>query len=141
MKTSTRLFLAAGLTAGMAAPCTLAQTPPPGEEERVLDTVIVKDSSQVELTREYAGGQVARGGRAGLLGNLDFLDAPFSGTAYTSDLILTGLCFLIYIIARERRRHVPYYGLAIAGLLLVGISCGLPLYYYLEERQRLRDTA
>ena len=32
---------------------------------------------------------MARGGRAGLLGNLDFLDAPFSGTAYTSDLILT----------------------------------------------------
>jgi iron complex outermembrane receptor protein len=89
LKTSTRLFLAAGLTAGMATPCALAQTPPPGEEERVLDTVIVKDSSQVELTREYAGGQVARGGRAGLLGNLDFLDAPFSGTAYTSDLILT----------------------------------------------------
>ena len=60
---------------------------------------------------------------------------------FTADLILTGLCFLIYIIARERRRHVPCYGLAIAGLLLVGISCGLPLYYYLEERQRLRDTA
>ncbi|WP_394705907.1 TonB-dependent receptor [uncultured Hyphomonas sp.] len=73
----------------MAAPCALAQTPPASDEERVLDTVIVKDSSQVELTREYAGGQVARGGRAGLLGNLDFLDAPFSGTAYTSDLILT----------------------------------------------------
>ncbi len=59
---------------------------------------------------------------------------------FTADLILTGLCFLIYIIARERRRHVPCYGLAIAGLLLVGISCGLPLYYFLEERQRLRDA-
>jgi len=54
-----------------------------------IDEVIVTgQASQVELTNEYAGDQVARGGRAGLLGNLDFLDAPFSGTAYTSDLVL-----------------------------------------------------
>lgn len=49
--------------------------------------VVVGDASQVRLTDPYAGGQVARGGRAGLLGNLDFLDAPFSGTAYTQEII------------------------------------------------------
>lgn len=55
---------------------------------RVLDTVTVTGSaSQVELLDEYTGGQVGRGGRAGLLGNLDYLDAPFSGTTYTSDLV------------------------------------------------------
>jgi iron complex outermembrane receptor protein len=55
---------------------------------RVLDTVTVTGSaSQVELLDEYAGGQVGRGGRAGLLGNLDYLDAPFSGTTYTADLV------------------------------------------------------
>lgn len=48
---------------------------------------IVIVGSQVELTRDYAGGQVARGGRAGLLGNLDMMDAPFAGTAYTEELI------------------------------------------------------
>ncbi|CAM3684393.1 TonB-dependent receptor [Litorimonas haliclonae] len=54
-----------------------------------IDEVIVTgQASQVELTNEYAGDQVARGGRAGLLGNLDFLDAPFAGTAYTSDLVI-----------------------------------------------------
>lgn len=44
-------------------------------------------ASQVQLSKPYAGGQVARGGRAGLLGNLDFLDAPFSGTAFTQEII------------------------------------------------------
>ena len=62
-------------------------------EQRIValpadDQIIVTgEASQVELLEEFAGGQVARGGRAGLLGNLDFLDAPFSGTAYTSDLV------------------------------------------------------
>ena len=54
----------------------------------VLEEVLVTASgSQVELTPAYAGGQVARGWRAGLLGNLDYLEAPFSATAYTEALI------------------------------------------------------
>jgi iron complex outermembrane recepter protein len=36
---------------------------------------------------EYAGGYVARGGRLGILGNEDIMDAPFSVTSYTSELI------------------------------------------------------
>ncbi len=39
------------------------------------------------LLPEYAGGQVARGGRVGLLGNTDFMDTPFNQTSYTSGLI------------------------------------------------------
>lgn len=35
----------------------------------------------------YAGGQVATGGRAGVLGNKDNLDIPVSITSYTSDVI------------------------------------------------------
>lgn len=81
--------LFASLVLGAVSPLALAQVTTQDEDERVLDTVLVTDASQVELTREYAGGQVARGGRAGLLGNLDFLDSPFSGTAYTSDLVLS----------------------------------------------------
>lgn len=54
----------------------------------VLEEVVVTgQASQVELTPTYAGDQVARGGRAGLLGNLDFMDAPFTGTAFTQQLI------------------------------------------------------
>jgi iron complex outermembrane recepter protein len=33
------------------------------------------------------GGQVAIGGREGFLGNRDYMDTPYSGTAYTSTLI------------------------------------------------------
>jgi len=45
------------------------------------------DASAVGLSRPYAGGQVARGGRAGILGTKDNLDTPFSITSYTNELI------------------------------------------------------
>lgn len=45
------------------------------------------DASAEGLTKPYAGGQVARGGRVGILGNQDMMDTPFSGTAYTNELI------------------------------------------------------
>ncbi|MEE4209532.1 MAG: TonB-dependent receptor plug domain-containing protein, partial [Parvularcula sp.] len=57
------------------------------EEGTGEEDIIVVYGSQVELNAPYAGGQVARGARAGLLGNLDFLDTPFSSTAYTAELI------------------------------------------------------
>lgn len=58
--------------------------------ETTLGTVVVQasaDASAAGLTKNYAGGQVARGGRVGLLGNQDIMDTPFSTTAYTSQLI------------------------------------------------------
>lgn len=39
------------------------------------------------LPGPYAGGQVARGGRVGMLGNLDVMETPFNLTSYTSELI------------------------------------------------------
>ncbi len=39
------------------------------------------------LPGAYAGGQVARGARLGLLGNTDAMDSPFSSAAYTAQLI------------------------------------------------------
>ncbi|WP_420963893.1 TonB-dependent receptor [Brucella sp. IR073] len=39
------------------------------------------------LPEDYAGGQVARGGRIGMLGNRDFMDTPFSITGYTAETI------------------------------------------------------
>jgi iron complex outermembrane receptor protein len=39
------------------------------------------------LPEEFAGGQVARGGQMGLLGNQDNMDVPFTMTSYTSKLI------------------------------------------------------
>ncbi len=54
-------------------------------EATELDEVVVT-GSQVTLTAPYPGGQVARGGRVGLFGNLETMDAPFVFTAYTEAL-------------------------------------------------------
>ncbi len=59
------------------------------EDERPMEEIIVTaDGSQVELSPEYAGGQVARGGRMGMLGNMDMMDTPFTSMNYTADFIL-----------------------------------------------------
>lgn len=39
------------------------------------------------LPQPYAGNQVARGARLGALGNRDIMDAPFSATSFTSEMI------------------------------------------------------
>ncbi|WP_313456444.1 TonB-dependent receptor [Achromobacter sp.] len=49
-------------------------------------TVTATDVSG-EPPAAYAGGQVARGGRLGLLGNRDMMDTPFNVTSYTAELI------------------------------------------------------
>jgi len=59
------------------------------EETKPVEQVIVTGyGSQVELVGDYAGGQIARGGRVGIFGNLDFMDTPFSITAYTAKVML-----------------------------------------------------
>lgn len=42
------------------------------------------DASAEGLAPEYAGGQVASGGRVGLLGTQSNMDTPFNLTSYTS---------------------------------------------------------
>jgi iron complex outermembrane receptor protein len=67
------------------APATLAQS---AQDATELDAVkVVADGSQVELPVEYAGGQVATGGRVGLFGNLDVMDTPFASMSYTAELM------------------------------------------------------
>ncbi len=78
-----RLSCAVSLLAlSLAAPA-LAQQGPAAPTE--LGEIVVT-GSQVNLTAPAAGGQVARGGRVGLLGNLDMMDTPFSTTSYTEKL-------------------------------------------------------
>lgn len=54
-----------------------------------LPAVLVTATSAAsgELPKPYAGGQVARGGGVGLLGNVDVMETPFNITHYTSQLI------------------------------------------------------
>lgn len=54
-----------------------------------LPTIQVSGTAQgpSDLPQAHAGGQVAKGARLGLLGNLDLMDTPFSVTSYTAKLI------------------------------------------------------
>lgn len=82
------------LALSIALPCMLAgqgvyaqaSQQSTAKSDEILEYVIVT-GSQVELTPDYAGGQVARGGRVGLFGNLDFMETPFNSTAYTADMM------------------------------------------------------
>lgn len=69
-----------------------AQAQPLAEppREATLPAVSVNasaDASAQGLSPAYPGGQVARGGRAGILGTRDHLETPFSLTSYTNELI------------------------------------------------------
>ncbi len=60
------------------------------EPAPTLGTVTVEasaDASAEGLAKPFAGGQVARGARAGILGTQDVMDSPFSTTSYTHELI------------------------------------------------------
>lgn len=50
-------------------------------------TVTAAANRTGDLPAPYAGGQVARGGRLGLLGDKDFRDTPFNVTSYTAQTI------------------------------------------------------
>lgn len=52
-----------------------------------LPTVTVTGEADNGLPGAYAGGQVAKGGRLGLLGNTNFMDTPFNQTSYTAQVI------------------------------------------------------
>lgn len=66
-----------------------SQPSKPSQETETLDTVTVKASAEVrgEPMPVYAGGQVASGGRVGLLGDKSVMDTPYSITSYTQELI------------------------------------------------------
>lgn len=53
------------------------------------------------LSPAYAGGQVARGGGLGLLGNKDFMDTPFNLTSYTAQTIQNQQARTLYDVLRN----------------------------------------
>jgi iron complex outermembrane recepter protein len=79
------LRLTAGAVLALVSVATLAEQPESAGVQTLEEVVVT--GSQVRLPDIYAGGQVARGGRAGILGNVDAMDTPFSSTNYTADLI------------------------------------------------------
>ncbi|RYF45249.1 MAG: TonB-dependent siderophore receptor, partial [Comamonadaceae bacterium] len=74
------------LLAPIFAQAQTAQAPSGG----TLATVTVNasaDASAEGLAPAFAGGQVARGSRVGILGAQDIMDTPFNGTSYTHELV------------------------------------------------------
>lgn len=65
---------------------TISETDP---SQGALPRVTVRAAAEApdELPAAYAGGQVARGSRAGLLGNKSVMDTPFNTTSYTAELM------------------------------------------------------
>ena len=61
---------------------------------------VVAAADKNDLPAPYAGGQVARGGRLGMLGNTDIMDAPFSLTAFTAQAIEDNQMSTIADVAR-----------------------------------------
>ncbi len=90
MNQHTPIALAAALalaTFGSGASAQATATP---ADAPTLPTVTVgasADASAQGLSPAYPGGQVARGGRAGILGTRDAMETPFSITSYTNELI------------------------------------------------------
>ncbi|WP_051237618.1 TonB-dependent receptor [Ottowia thiooxydans] len=66
-----------------------ATVPAAATQERGLREVTITASAvrPSDLPEAYAGGQVARGSRIGMLGNMDFMDTPFSVASYTEQRI------------------------------------------------------
>lgn len=56
-------------------------------DDAVLPAVHVAGTTNRDLPPAYAGGQVARGGSLGLLGNTDVVDSPFSQSSFTAEFI------------------------------------------------------
>tara|TARA_R110000782_G_scaffold34395_5_gene82191 strand:+ start:2038 stop:4563 length:2526 start_codon:yes stop_codon:yes gene_type:complete len=89
-----RLLTGTGIIWTFSAPKTVALSRPDASGARItLGTVSVEGRAQPHqsqignLPPEYAGGQVARGGSVGVLGNKDMMDTPFTQNSYTSKLI------------------------------------------------------
>jgi len=79
---------AAGSDAAPAA----ASPAAPDDQKKHDDNTTTLSGIQVKAdaaapTAAYAGGQVANGGRFGVLGNQDLMNVPFSMTSYTDKLI------------------------------------------------------
>ncbi len=79
-------LLSASVCAVLSTPAIAQETTETQSANDNIERIEVQ-GSQVTLNGEYPGGQVARGGRAGILGNLDFMDSPFMATNFTDEIV------------------------------------------------------
>lgn len=84
-----RLLAGSGLTAVREGNAVVIKSVAAAGGAATLAEVTVQAQAERSdgLPPVYAGGQLARGGRLGMLGNTDVMDTPFNTTNYTSQLI------------------------------------------------------
>ncbi|MFP1678074.1 TonB-dependent receptor [Alloalcanivorax sp. C16-2] len=84
-------FRLSALTLAVLAGTAQAQTSAQNDDGSYnLDAIQVQssaDASKEGLSEVFAGGQVAEGGKVGILGTQDVMDTPYSYTTYTEQLI------------------------------------------------------
>ncbi|MFV0455840.1 MAG: TonB-dependent siderophore receptor [Pseudomonas sp.] len=66
---------------------TLVQLTDESSVVEMPSSLVIGHATASDLPQEFAGGQVARGGKLGLLGNSDLMDAPYSITSYTAQTL------------------------------------------------------
>ncbi len=94
-----QLLTGSGLEAVQQGGAVLIRRPP--ETGAALPTVTVTAETDAnDLPRAYAGGQVARGGRVGMLGNRDVFETPFNVTNFTAQAIADKQAVTVGDIAR-----------------------------------------
>jgi iron complex outermembrane receptor protein len=81
------LAMSIGLALFASHMATAAETETDSAELESITVTASADASAEGLSPAFAGGQVAEGGRAGILGTKDNLDTPFSITSYTNEFI------------------------------------------------------
>ncbi|MFJ3522874.1 TonB-dependent receptor [Pseudomonas sp. NPDC090203] len=83
-----RLLLGSGLALVPVGEQAYTLTPAPeGSSLQLAPTSILGATAGAGDGQSYAGGQVARRGSQGLLGDKDFMDTPFSMTTYTQETV------------------------------------------------------
>ncbi|NMZ71039.1 iron complex outermembrane recepter protein [Pseudomonas peli] len=82
-----RLLLGSGLQLQPVGEQAYTLTPTAEEGSMQLPSTSILGARGVGSEQPYAGGQVARSGSQGMLGDQDFMDSPFSVTSYTKEAL------------------------------------------------------
>jgi hypothetical protein len=62
------------------------------------------------------------------------------GAFFGLDVIVSAVVLLVFVLHEGRRAKLRGLWLPTAATCLIGVSCGLPLFLYLRERQRAHSA-
>ena len=68
----------------------------------------------------------------------DQLFTNYISTFFGLDVIISAVVVLFLIIIETKRIKIKKAWISVFGLLLAGVSCGLPLFLYLREKDFLK---